>query len=187
MALVSHFVRSISIHSHSYREVSHTTFAAWHCSVILAHCTKVCILLPFQELSPPMNSHSFHCFAISIPSANVPTLASIAYPSLSNLLHFSHKPSNGVVNTSINSFSSNSGLRFLFSGKSMSTSTCTILRFVLQNPGSMPMESHQYCGCHGVSRGHVLSSHPLFLMIVQYCSHPTSSLLKSYLCHETHH
>ena len=80
--------------------------------------------------------HSFHLLASSIPSANVPTLASIAYPSSSNLLHSAYRSLSGVENTSINSFSSNSGFKFWFSGFDISTVTCTIFRFVLQKPGS---------------------------------------------------
>ena len=80
--------------------------------------------------------HSFHLLASSIPSANVPTLASIAYPSSSNLLHSAYRSFSGVENTSINSFSSNSGFKFWFSGFDISTVTCTMFRFVLQKPGS---------------------------------------------------
>ena len=54
----------------------------------------------------------FHFFATSIPSASVPTLASMAYPSASRRLHSAYSVFSGVEKTSMNSFSSSSGLRF---------------------------------------------------------------------------
>ena len=55
----------------------------------------------------------------------------------SNFLHSSHSLSTGTVKHSINSFSSNCCFGFLFLSSSMSTLTCTNLKFVLQNPGSL--------------------------------------------------
>lgn len=50
--------------------------------------------------------YNFHLLATSNPSTNVPTLASIAYPSLSSLLHSIYKSLTGIRKHSINSFSS---------------------------------------------------------------------------------
>ena len=50
-----------------------------------------------------------HFLAISIPSANVPTLASMAQPSLSNLRHSAHRSFSGTENVVMNSLSSSCG------------------------------------------------------------------------------
>lgn len=50
--------------------------------------------------------------ANSMPSASVPTLASMAYPSCSNRLHSNQRSFKGTEKVSMNSFSSNSGCGF---------------------------------------------------------------------------
>jgi hypothetical protein len=95
------------------------------------------VLLRFPTL------YNLNRFPISIPSAIVPTRASIAYPSFSNLWHSDQKSVNGTVKTSINSFSSRSGFRFWLAGLDMSIVTWTIFRFVLQKPGSVFVPLHQ--------------------------------------------
>lgn len=80
--------------------------------------------------------YNFNFFASSIPSATVPTRASIAYPSSSSFFVSANNDFSGTVKHSINSFSSSCGFGFWFSGNDMSTRTWTMFRLVLQKPGS---------------------------------------------------
>lgn len=73
----------------------------------------------------------------SMPSARVPTRASIAYPSASSLFVSSNSDASGTEKHSINSLSSSCGCGFWFSRRDMSTRTWTMWRFVLQKPGSV--------------------------------------------------
>ena len=81
--------------------------------------------------------------AASIPSANVATRASMAWPSASRRLHSSHRLASLTWKTSMNSPSSGCGSGCWFSGSVMSTSTCTMRKLVLQNPGSCALASCQ--------------------------------------------
>ena len=80
---------------------------------------------------------NFHRLAISMPSASVPTRASMAKPSSSYFLHNAHRSFRGTEKFSMNSFSSNSGWGFRFSDRDRSTVTWIMRRLVLQNPGSV--------------------------------------------------
>ena len=88
---------------------------------------------------------NFHLLANSIPSANVPTRASMAYPCFSREIHSFHRSFNGTENVSMNSLSSRLGCGLRFSGRDKSIVTWTILRLVLQKPGSVRLFSQLRC------------------------------------------